>query len=377
VRRRTFISLLGGAMATWPLAARAQQATMPVVGILSPASQNEELLRGFRQGLKQAGFVEGENVSILYHFAENEIDRLPALADDLARRRVAVIAPIGHPAAFAAKAATATIPIVFVSADDPVRLGLVANLARPGNNLTGTNILQIELVTKRLQLLRQLVPAATRVAVLVDPTSKTTTETTLQEVESAARAMALHIQVLHASNGREIGAAFAAFERERPNALFVSGGPLFTDRRVQLATLAARHMIPMTSANRQITEVGGLMSYGANITDAFRQGGVYAGRILKGEKPADLPVVQATKFELVINAETARILGLTVPPSLLAIADEASETARLHHAAQRCGSLAARSARAAVGEAADHRIFRPEHAFGRKRVRRRFYAATA
>jgi putative tryptophan/tyrosine transport system substrate-binding protein len=180
-------------------------------------------------------------------------------------------------------------------------------------------------VTKRLQLLRELVPAATRVAVLVDPTSKTTTETTLQEVESAARTMALHIQVLHASNGREIGAAFAAFERERPNALFVSGGPLFTDRRVQLATLAARHMIPMTSANRQITEAGGLMSYGANITDAFRQAGVYAGRMLKGEKPADLPVVQATKFELVINAETARILGLTVPPSLLAIADEVIE----------------------------------------------------
>jgi putative ABC transport system substrate-binding protein len=325
VKRREFITLLGGAAAAWPLAVRAQQATMPVVGILSPASQNEELLRGFRQGLKQAGFVEGENVSILYHFAENEIDRLPALADDLARRRVAVIAPIGHPAAFAAKAATATIPIVFVSADDPVRLGLVASLARPGGNLTGTNILQIELVTKRLQLLRELVPAATHVAVLVDPTSKTTTETTLQEVESAARAMALHIQVLHASNGREIGAAFATFERERPDALFVSGGPLFTDRRVQLATLAARHMIPMASANRQITETGGLMSYGANIADAFRQAGVYAGRVLKGEKPSDLPVVQATKFELVINAETARILGLTVPPSLVAIADEVIE----------------------------------------------------
>jgi putative ABC transport system substrate-binding protein len=324
VKRRAFITLLGGA-AAWPLAARAQQQAMPVVGVLSPASQNEELLRGFRQGLKQAGFVEGENVSILYHFAENEIDRLPALADDLARRRVAVIAPIGHPAAFAAKTATATIPIVFVSADDPVRLGLVASIARPGSNLTGTNILQIELVTKRLQLLRELVPAATRVAVLVDPASKVTTETTLQEVESAARAMALHIQILHASNGREIGVAFAPFERERPDALFVSGGPLFTDRRVQLATLAARHMIPLTSGNRQITEAGGLMSYGANITDAFRQAGVYAGRILKGEKPADLPVVQATKLELVINAETARILGLTVPPSLLAIADEVIE----------------------------------------------------
>jgi ABC-type uncharacterized transport system substrate-binding protein len=306
VRRRRFITLLGGA-AAWPLTARAQQQGMPVIGVLAPVSQNEELLRGFRQGLKQAGFVEGENVSILYHFAENEIDRLASLADDLARRRVAVIATIGQPAAFAAKAATATIPILFLAGEDPVRLGLVVSLARPGGNLTGTNIFATELVTKRLQLLRDLVPATTRVAVLVDPANKTIAEKTLQEVESAARAMALQIQVLNASNGREIGAAFGAFERERPDALFVSIGPLFTARRVQLATLAVRHMIPMTSGNRQITEAGGLMSYGANLTDAFRQVGVYAGRILKGEKPADLPVVQATKFELVINAETARI----------------------------------------------------------------------
>jgi putative ABC transport system substrate-binding protein len=269
-----------------------------------------------------AGFVEGENVSILYQFAENEIDRLPALADNLARRRGAVIAAMGQPAAFAAKAATATIPIVFVAGEDPVRLGLVVSLARPGGNLTGINFFQSEVVTKRLQLLRELVPAVTRVAVLVDPASKTVTETTLREAESAARALALQIQVLNASNGPEIGAAFAMFERERPDALLVSGGPLFTARRVQLATLAARHMIPMTSGNRQITETGGLMSYGANLTDVYRQVGVYAGRILKGEKPADLPVVQATKFELVINAETARMLGLTVPPSLLAIADE-------------------------------------------------------
>jgi ABC-type uncharacterized transport system substrate-binding protein len=325
MKRRAFISLLGGGAAAWPLAARAQQQGMPVIGVLAPVSQNEELLRGFRQGLKQAGFVEGENVSILYHFAENEIDRLASLADDLARRRVAVIATIGQPAAFAAKAATATIPILFLAGEDPVRLGLVVSLARPGGNLTGTNIFATELVTKRLQLLRDLVPATTRVAVLVDPANKTIAEKTLQEVESAARAMALQIQVLNASNGREIGAAFGAFERERPDALFVSIGPLFTARRVQLATLAVRHMIPMTSGNRQITEAGGLMSYGANLTDAFRQVGVYAGRILKGEKPADLPVVQATKFELVINAETARILGLTMPPSLLAIADEVIE----------------------------------------------------
>jgi len=321
VRRREFITLLGGAATAWPLAAQAQQ-PMPVIGFLAPVSQNEELLGGFRQGLKQAGFVEGENVSILYQFAENEIDRLPALADNLARRRVAVIVTLSQPAVVAAKAATATIPIVFVAAEDPVRLGLVASLARPGSNLTGINFFQTEVITKRLQFLRELVPTVTRVAVLVDPASKATTETTLREVESAARAISLQIQVLNASNGPEIGVTFATFERERPDALFVSGGPLFTARRVQLATLAARHMIPMTSGNRQITETGGLMSYGANISDAYRQVGIYAGRILKGEKPADLPVVQATKFELVINAETARMLGLTVPPSLLAIADE-------------------------------------------------------
>jgi len=325
IARRELLAALGGAAAAWPLAARAQQPAMPVIGLLAPVSQNEELLRGFRQGLKQAGFVEGDNLSILYHSGENEIDRLPALADDLVRRRVAVIVTIAQPAAFAAKAATATIPILFVAAEDPVKLGLVVSLARPGGNLTGTNIFQSEVVAKRLQLLRELVPAATRVAVLVDPANKTTTATVLQEVESAARAMALQIPVFHASNGREISAGFAAFERERPDALFISGGPLFTDRRVQLATLAARHMIPMTSSNRQITEAGGLMSYGANIADAYRQIGVYAGRILKGEKPADLPVVQATKFELVINAETARILGLTVPPALLAQADEVIE----------------------------------------------------
>jgi putative tryptophan/tyrosine transport system substrate-binding protein len=303
LKRRSFIIVLGsGAAAAWPLAVRAQQTATPVIGLLASVQQNEELLRGFRQGLKQTGFVEGENVSVLYQFAENEIDRLPALADDLARRRVAVIATNGHPAVFAAKAATATIPIVFMTAGDPVNLGLVASLARPGGNLTGINVFQTEVVTKRLQLLRELVPAATRVAVLVDPANTTISETVLREAESAARVMALQIQVLNASNGREIGAALAAFERERPDALFVSGGPLFTARRVQLVTLAARHMIPMTSGNRQITEAGGLMSYGANLTDAYRQVGVYAGRILKGERPADLPVVQPTKLELVINA---------------------------------------------------------------------------
>jgi putative ABC transport system substrate-binding protein len=324
MRRRDFIKAVAGSAMTWPLVVRAQQA-MPVIGLLTPVLQIEEHLRGFQQGLQRAGFVDGDNVSILYRSADNEMDRLPALAIDLARRGVAAIVAVGHQAAFAAKNATATIPVLFVAADDPVKLGLVPSLARPGGNLTGVNILATELVAKRLALLRELLPAAARVAVLVDPTNKTIAEPTLQGVESAARAMALQIQVLNASNGREIGEAFAAIERERPDALFVSIGLLFTARRVQLATLAARHMVPMISGNRQITEAGGLMSYGENIKDAFRQLGDYAGRILKGEKPADLPVVQATKFELVINVETARILGLTVPSSLLATVDEVIE----------------------------------------------------
>jgi putative ABC transport system substrate-binding protein len=324
MQRRDFIKAVAGSAMTWPLVVRAQQA-MPVIGLLTPVLQIEEHLRGFQQGLQRAGFVDGDNVSILYRSAENEVDRLPALAIDLARRGVAVIVAVGHAAAFAAKNATATIPILFVAVDDPVKLGLVASLARPGGNLTGVNFLATELVAKRLALLRELLPAAARVAVLVDPTNKTIAEPTLQGVESAARAMALQIQVLNASNGREIGEAFAAIERERPDALFVSIGVSFTARRVQLATLATRYMVPMTTGNRQITEAGGLMSYGADIRDAFRQIGVYAGRILKGEKPADLPVVQATKFELVINIETARILGLTVPSSLLATVDEVIE----------------------------------------------------
>jgi putative tryptophan/tyrosine transport system substrate-binding protein len=294
-----------------------------VIGLLAPVRANEELLGGFRQGLKRSGFVEGDNVSMLYHFAEIENDpQLQALADDLARRRVAVITAPANSAALAAKNATATIPILFIVGEDPVRLGLVASLARPSGNLTGVNIFANELVTKRLALLRELLPTTARVAVLVDPFNKTVTGSTLQEVESAARTMSLQIQVLNASNGREIDAAFAALERERPDALFVSIGPLFTARRVQLATLAVHHKIPITSGNRQITEAGGLMSYGADITDAYRQLGVYAGRILKGEKIADLPVVQATKLELVINAETARMFGITVPPQLLATADE-------------------------------------------------------
>jgi putative tryptophan/tyrosine transport system substrate-binding protein len=320
LKRREFITLLGGAAAAWPLAARAQQATMPVIGFLSSQSPQgfTEQLRGFRQGLKDTGYVEGENVAIEYHAAENQIDRLPELAATLVRRRVAVISTGSNAAALAAKAATATIPIIFSVAEDPVRLGLVASLARPGGNLTGINFLGGEVVAKRLELLRELVPAATRVAVLVNPTGGPSVETTLRDVEAAARAMGLQIQVLNASTSREIATAFADLVRERADAIFVGGG-------VQLATLASRHSIPATYSLRDFAEVGGLMSYGSNLTDAYRQVGVYTGRILKGAKPADLPVVQASKFELVINAETARILGLEVPPTVLARADEVIE----------------------------------------------------
>ncbi len=285
-----------------------------------------ERVRAFRQGLKDTGIVEGENVLIEYRWAENQIDRLPALAADLVRRQVAVIAAVGGAASvLAAKAATTTIPIVFNINEDPVRLGWVASLARPGGNLTGINFLSGELVAKRLELLHELVPAATRLAVLVSPVTATNTETTLRSVQSAARAIGLQVQVLNASTSREIDAAFATFARERPDILFVAGDPLFLSRRVQLVNLASRQAIPATYSTRDFIEAGGLMSYGTNLTDIYRQVGIYAGRILKGAKPADLPVVQATKFELVINAQTARMLGLTVPDKLLATADEVIE----------------------------------------------------
>jgi putative ABC transport system substrate-binding protein len=327
VKRREFITLLGGAAVVWPVAARAQQPTMPVIGFLDPTSSdyNADRLRAFRQGLKDTGYVEGENVEIEYRWAEGQVDRLPTLAAELVRRQVSVIAAFSAPAALAAKAATPSIPIVFIVPEDPVRLGLVASLARPGGNLTGFNIFNEELAAKRLELLRELVPGATRVAVLVDPTNALASESTLKDVEAAARSMGLQIQVLEASTSREINVAFATFVRERPDALYVGGGPFFSTRRIQLAILAARHLVPMTSTARIIAEVGGLMSYGSDVLDTIRQVGVYTGRILKGAKPADLPVVQASKFALVINLQTARAFGLDVPPTLLARADEVIE----------------------------------------------------
>jgi putative tryptophan/tyrosine transport system substrate-binding protein len=328
MRRREFLRVLGSTAAVWPMAVHAQQPVMPVIGFLDSRSPDgmTERVRAFRQGLKDTGIVEGENVAIEYRWAENHIDRLPTLAAELVRRRVAVIAVPGGPAsALAAKAAASTIPIVFVVSEDPIRLGLVASLARPGGNATGINILTGELVAKRLELLRELVPGAARVAVLVNPSDATNAERTLRDVEPAARAIGLLIQVVNASTAREIDAAFATFVRERPDALFVGNGTFFTGRRVQLATLATRHVIPMTSGTREIVEAGGLMSYGSNIQDAWRQAGIYTGRILKGVKPADLPVLQASKFELVINAQTARTLDLAVPSTLLALADEVIE----------------------------------------------------
>jgi putative ABC transport system substrate-binding protein len=325
MRRREFVTLLGGA-AAWPATARAQQRALPVIGYLSAQSlEPEERRRAFQQGLKESGFVEGENVAIEYRFAGYQMDRLPELVAELDRRRVALIVATSGPiSAVAAKAATRA-PIVFMVPEDPVRLGLVTSLARPGGNLTGINFFAAELVSKRLGLLRELVPAAAHVAVLVNPAEASIAETTLRDVEPAARAMGLQVQILRASTSGEINAAFAAIARERPDALFVGSGPFFGARRVQLVNLASRHAIPAIYANRDYAMAGGLMSYGTDALDRYRLAGVYSGRILKGAKPAELPVVQSSKFELVINAETARLLGLTIPASLLTTADEVIE----------------------------------------------------
>jgi putative ABC transport system substrate-binding protein len=332
MRRREFIAGLGNAVAAWsaiwPLAARAQQPAPPVIGFVNSGSADAvaALAVAFRKGLGETGYIDGQNVTIEYHWLEGQYDRLPVVTADLVRRRVAVIATPGDTlASIAAKAATATIPIVFSVGDDPVKLGLVASLARPGGNATGVNFFVQEVVAKRLNLLHELVSKAARIAVLVNPANATNTETTLRGVQEAARAIGLQIHVLNASTSNDIDAAFAAVAREHPDALFVAGNPLFTSNRVQLANLASRDRIPAAYPSRQYVAAGGLMSYGTNITDSFRQVGVYTGNILKGAKPADLPVLQSTKFEFVLNLQTARALGIEVPPGVLSIADEVIE----------------------------------------------------
>src|SRR5215471_6815145 len=317
MNRRDFITLVGGAAVAWPLAARAQQAAMPVVGFVNAGSPNASLVAGFRKGLNEAGYVESQNVTVEYHWLEGQFDRLPALMADLARRRVAVIATAGNLAAIAAKAATTTIPIVFSVGEDPVKLGLVDSLARPGGNATGINIFAVEVTAKRLGLLHDLVPKAIRNAVLA--------ETTLRDIPEAVRALGLQTHILNASTSREIEAAFATLVREQADALFVAPDIFFNSRRVQLVTLAAHYRIPAAYQPREAVEVGGLMSYAADRADAYRQVGVYTGQILKGAKPADLPVLQSTKFEFVINLQTARLLGIDVPNSLQLVADELIE----------------------------------------------------
>jgi len=327
MRRREFMAGLVGAV-IWPPTALAQpaQQSMPVIGFLAATTANYlERLRGFHRGLKEGGYVEGDNIDIVYRSAEGQYDRLPEFAAELVARRVNVIVAGAEASTLAAKAATSTIPVVFIVAENPVERGIVASIARPERNLTGINLVSSELAAKRLEFMLELVPHAVRVAVLVNPTNAANTETTLRDVEAVAREKGLQIRVLRASTGREIEAAFADLARERPDLLFVGTDPFFTSRRVQLANLSSRHGLPMTASTREVTDAGGLMSYGSNIADAFRQAGVTTGRILRGAKPADLPVIQSTKLELVINVGTARMLGLIVPPTLLTIADELIE----------------------------------------------------
>ncbi len=327
MRRRQFITLLGGA-AAWPLAAHAQRAELPVVGVLFGGSPEASTgyAAAFRKGLAETGTIEGQDVTVEYRYFEGQYDRLPGLMADLVRRQLAVIATPGSgPISIAAKAATATIPIVFGVGQDPVQLGLVASLARPGGNATGVNFFSQEMAAKRLRLLHDLVPKAVRVAVLVNPANAASAESTLREVQGAAPTLRLQIQILNAATSGEIDAAFASFARARPDALLVAPDTFLSSRRVQIATLTARDRIPAAYLNRDDVAAGGLMSYGTDFADMNRQVGVYTGSILKGAKPADLPVIQSTKFELIINLQTARALGIEVPPGVLAIADEVIE----------------------------------------------------
>jgi putative ABC transport system substrate-binding protein len=328
MRRREFITIVGGAAAAWPLAAHAQQPAMPVIGFVDAGSAvaAAQYAAAFRQGLNEAGYTDGRNVTVEYHWLEGRYDRLPGVIADLVSRRVAVIAtPASIPASLAAKAATSTIPIAFGVGEDPVKLGLVANFARPGGNATGINFFVSEAVPKRLGLLRDLVPGAKRVAVIINPSNVATAEVTSKEVQKAAGDFGLQMQILNATSSDEINAAFAAISRERAEALFVAPDGFFSSRRVQLAILAARNGIPAAYPSRYFVEAGGLMSYGTDIADSFRQVGIYAGKILSGVKPADLPVMQSTKFEFILNLQTAKALGLDVPSGLLLAADEVIE----------------------------------------------------
>jgi putative ABC transport system substrate-binding protein len=325
MKRRDFITLLGGATVAWPLAARAQQSAMPVIGFLNSRAfgENATLLVPFHRGLKEAGYVEGQNLTVEYRWAEEKYDRLSALAADLVGRQVAVIVANG-PAVRPAKAATSTVPIVFVVGFDPVAFGLVASLNRPAGNLTGVSVLDVEIGAKRLELLHELVPTATVMALLVNPTTPAA-ETVTRDAQAAARALGLELHVLRASSDRDFDTVFATVAQRRVGALVIGADPFFTNQSRQLAELAARHAVPTIYEFREFAAAGGLISYGTSIGDAYRLAGAYTGRILKGEKPADLPVQQSTKFELVINLKTAKALGLTVPDKLLAIADEVME----------------------------------------------------